>query len=237
MANWTGLVSISSNSVSKLEDFTSYSKHIASANPTGTNKASYTPTNTALQSCPSVGTAWEAAASPLPPTPNTDLCTCMSSAAKCVVKDSVSSSEYSALFGVVCGYTDCSGVTANGTTGSYGAYSMCEAKDQLNFIINRYYDTQGEKSSACDFGGSATVTTAAKATSSSCKALMRQAGSAGTGTVTSLPTGTSGGGGAQASSSKGAAGPGVIAGGVGFGQLQVGVYLVAGMAAFGMVLL
>lgn len=230
-------MSVSGSSVSKLADFSSYSKHIASANPTGTNKASYTPTNTALQSCPSVGTAWEATATPLPPTPNTELCNCMSAAAKCVVKDSIDSSDYSDLFSVVCGYTDCSGVSANGTTGSYGAYSMCEAKDQLNFIINHYYEKQGSKASACDFGGSAT-TTSTTSPSGTCKALMSEAGSAGTGTVTSQPTGSGAEASSSASSSKGAAVPGVAVGSVGFGQLQVGVYFVAAvMAACGMVLL
>lgn len=241
----TGLVSvIDSTSVSKLADFSSYSEHIASATPSGTNKASYSPTNTALQSCPSVGSAWEAAATPLPPTPNINLCNCMSAAAKCVVKDSISTSKYSDLFGVVCGYTDCSGVNANGTTGEYGAYSMCDAKDQLNFIINHYYEAQGEKVSACDFGGSATTTSTTKATGT-CAALMNQAGSAGTGTVTSQPTGTGGANGANgagasstATSSKGAAAPGVVAGTVGVGKIQFAAYIVtAALAGMGMLLL
>lgn len=163
----------------------------------------------------------------------------MSSAAKCVVKDSISTSDYSDLFSVVCGYTDCSGVNANGTTGSYGAYSMCNAKDQLNFIINHYYEAQNSKASACDFGGSATTTATTKATGT-CAALMSQAGSAGTGTVTSQPTGTGGTAGASgtASSSTGAAVSGVVVGSVGFGKVQFGAYVVSAvMAVFGMVLL
>lgn len=239
----TGLVSvIDSTSVSKLDDFTSYSNHIASASPSGTNKASYSPTNTALQSCPSVGTAWEATATPLPPTPNINLCNCMSAAARCVVKDSISTSDYSDLFSVVCGYTDCSGVGANGTTGEYGAYSMCGAKDQLNFIINHYYEEQDESASACDFGGSATTTSTTRATGT-CQALMSEAGSAGTGTVTSQPTGTGGAGGAggasgTASSSTGAAVPGVVAGSVGVGNVQFAAYVVtAVLAGLGMVVL
>ncbi|ODM14616.1 1,3-beta-glucanosyltransferase gel4 [Aspergillus cristatus] len=238
-----GLVSvIDSTSVSKLADFTSYSKHIASATPSGTNKASYTPTNSALQSCPSVNSAWEAAATPLPPTPNSELCSCMSKSAKCVVKDSVSSSDYSDLFGVVCGYTDCSGVSANGTSGDYGAYSMCSAKDQLNFIINHYYEKQGSKASACDFGGSAT-TTSTTAPSGTCKSLMSEAGSAGTGTVTSQPTATgsseSESAFASSSSSQGAAAGGVTPSvAIGFGSVQFGAYAVtAVLAGLGMILL
>lgn len=239
-ANDYGLVSVvDSTSVSKMEDFTSYSKHIASATLSGTNKASYTPTNSALQSCPSIGTAWEAKASPLPPTPNSALCSCMSASAKCVVKDSISSSDYSDLFGVVCGYTDCSGVSANGTTGDYGAYSMCDAKDQLNFIINHYYEKQGSQASACDFGGSATTTSTTKPTGP-CKALMSQAGSAGTGTVTSQPTAAEASGSSALGTATSSQGAGMVVGPtlMGVGSVQFGAYVVtAVVAGVGMVLL
>ncbi|KAH2677022.1 hypothetical protein KXV51_003214 [Aspergillus fumigatus] len=190
-ANNYGLVSaVDSTSVSTMADFKYYSSQINNnANPSGTNKASYTPTNTALQSCPTVNSQWLASASPLPPTPNEQLCTCMSNAASCVVKDSVSSDEYGDLFSLICGYTDCTGIARNATTGSYGAYGMCTPKQQLNFLLNKYYSEQSSASSACNFGGSATVTSATKATGA-CSSLMKEAGTAGTGTVTSKPTGT-----------------------------------------------
>lgn len=224
-----GLVSIvDSTSVSKLADFTSYSKHIASATPSGVNKASYTPTNTALQSCPAVDSDWRATQTPLPPTPNENLCECMSDAAACVVKDSVSSDDYADLFSLVCGYTTCSGVSSNATTGSYGAYGMCSPKQQLNFLLNKYYTEQNSASSACSFGGSATVTSTTKATGT-CASLMSQAGTAGTGTVTSQPTGTSGSSASSSTSSGLAPTTGSIM--VVVGSVQLGAYIVTAVCA------
>ncbi|KAA8645110.1 hypothetical protein EYZ11_009848 [Aspergillus tanneri] len=239
-ANDYGLVSVvDSTSVSKMKDFTSYSKHIASATPSGTNKESYTPTNSALQSCPAVNSDWRATQTPLPPTPNEELCSCMEESTGCVVKGSVSSSKYSDLFSVVCGYTNCDGLAANATTGKYGAYGMCNSKQQLNFALNKYYVEQSSASSACSFGGSATITSAAKETDS-CKSLMSQAGSAGTGTVTSPPTGTiasKSSAGASSSSSTGAA-PVMAGTFVAVGSFQLGLYVfIAGFTGVTMLLL
>ncbi|KAI2928304.1 CAZyme family GH72 and CBM43 [Aspergillus niger] len=241
-----GLVSaIDSTSVSKLADFTYYSSQIASATPSGTNKASYTPTNTALQSCPAVTSkSWLATSSPLPPTPNQELCTCMDNASGCVVKDSVSSSDYDDLFSTVCGFTSCDGIFHNGTTGTYGAYSMCGAKQQLNFVLDKYWKEQGKKADACGFDGSATTTATVKATGT-CSALMKEAGTAGTGTVTSKPTGTaagsssaSGTGGVSAVGSVGSASLGKGSAIISIGAWQVGAYVVTGVVAgLGMVLL
>ncbi|GKZ26588.1 1,3-beta-glucanosyltransferase gas1 [Aspergillus brasiliensis] len=235
-----GLVSaIDSTSISKLPDFTYYSSQIARATPTGTNKASYTPTNTALQSCPAVSAnSWLATSSPLPPTPNESLCTCMENTAGCVVKDSVSSSDYADLFSTVCGLTSCDGILHNGTTGVYGAYSMCGAKQQLDFILDKYWKEQGKKATACGFGGSATTTSTVQATGS-CSVLMKEAGTEGTGTVTSKSTGT------QVAESAGVSAVGSVGSAslakgsvVGVRGWEVGVYVVtAVVAGLGMVLL
>ncbi|PWY79155.1 putative 1,3-beta-glucanosyltransferase [Aspergillus heteromorphus CBS 117.55] len=235
-----GLVSaIDSTSVSKLTDFYYYSSEIRNATPSGTNKASYTPTNTALQTCPTVNSEWQAVASPLPPTPNAELCDCMNESAGCVVKASVSSDDYADLFSVVCGYTSCAGIFHNGTTGSYGAYGMCTAKQQLNFALNKYWKEQDKADSACSFGGSAT-TTSTTAPTGTCKSLMSEAGTAGTGVVTSEPTAAAGsasasGSGVSALSSMAGASSLVVGGG---GGLQFGVYVAtAVVAGLGMVLL
>ena len=219
---------------------------MASATPTGTNKASYTPTNTALESCPAVSSkSWLATSSPLPPTPNEQLCTCMDNASGCVVKDSVSSSDYADLFSTVCGMTSCDGILHNGTTGNYGAYSMCGAKEQLNFVLDKYWTEQGKKANACGFGGSATTTSTVKATGT-CSALMKEAGTEGTGTVTSKPSATAAGSGSASGtagvSAVGSAGSASSGRGsvmiVSVGGWQVGVYVVTGVVAgLGMVLL
>lgn len=246
-ANDYGLVKINGNSVSKLADYSYYSSEIAKATPTGVKKSEYTPTNTALQSCPTIGSNWQAKESPLPPSPNPELCQCMTDSLTCVAKDNISGEQLGKLFGVVCGYKGvCDGISSNATTGDYGAYSMCQASEQLSFVMDRYYQEQksnGNGASACDFGGAASTKSPSKATGS-CQDLMKQAGTAGTGTVTSAPTAAgksssdSSSGSASASSSKGAAAHMVSPATFGFGMIQLGAYIATAMVAgAGMILL
>ena len=134
----------------------------------------------------------------------------MTSALTCITANSVGDDDIGTLFGTVCGLGDgsqCDGITSNGTTGKYGAYSMCAPKEQLSYALNEYYEAQkkaGNGASACDFKGSATTQKAAAITGD-CKGLISQAGAAGTGTVTSAPTGTGAAGSAGAASGSGSA--------------------------------
>ncbi|OJJ49197.1 hypothetical protein ASPZODRAFT_23461 [Penicilliopsis zonata CBS 506.65] len=241
-ANNYGLVSVDGTSASTMVDFSYYSQEIASVNPTGVQKGSYDPSNTALEACPTVDSDWEAVASPLPPSPNDDLCTCMESSLECVVKDSISSDQYGDLFDTVCGYGVCAGIDANATSGKYGAYSVCNAQQQLSYVFNLYYQQQkaeNNAASACDFGGAASVTASGKA-ASACSTLLKEAGTSGTGTVTSSPTGTGAvsSSSATASSSKGAAHPSAMPATIYLGAWQLGIYLLTALVAgFGMVLL
>lgn len=235
----SGLVSVSGNSVSKLSDFTSLSAQLAKATPSSTNSADYTVTNTVAQACPATGTSW-AAASALPPIANPDLCSCMVSSLSCVANTGLSGNETATLFSTVCGLDNsaCNGITANGTTGKYGAYSMCSSSQQLSFAFNQYYTTQGQASTACDFNGNAHVQSGSQ--SNSCKSLLSEAGTAGTGSVTSVPTGTgvaSSASGSSSSTKKSAAGA-VIIPRFDMGLLQLGAYvLAAGLTGAGMILL
>ena len=233
-----GLVSVDGNSVSTLSDFTNLKSQLGKINPTGVNSASYTPTNTVGQECPAVGSSWAAKATPLPPSANPELCGCMMKSLSCVVKPGVSEDDYGTLFGQVCGYGDsiCAGIAHNATTGTYGAYGMCNSTEQLAFAFNQYVAGQSNNPSACDFGGSATSQATASA-NSDCKALMSQAGSAGTGTVTSAPTGTAGSSGSSSSKSKGAANA-LYVPRFETGALQLGVFvLTAVLSGAGMILL
>lgn len=171
--------------------------------PTGTNSASYTTSNSA-QACPTVGSSWEAKASPLPPSPDQELCSCMYNSLTCIGKSSLSDTEVGELFGEVCGASSsaCDGITHNGTTGEYGAYSMCNSTEQLAWVLNAYYEEadSSNKASACGWDGSATTKSATSA-KGTCSVLMAEAGTAGTGSVSSSPTAT--GAGAAASSGSG----------------------------------
>ncbi|KAE8356887.1 Glucanosyltransferase-domain-containing protein [Aspergillus coremiiformis] len=229
-----GLVSIDGSKVSTKADFSYLSKELASATPSGTKKGDYQPTNTALQSCPSVDGTWLATSSPLPPSPNQDLCSCMEQSLSCALKDNVSGEELNKLFGTVCGYDVCEGVTTNATTGKFGAYSVCTAQQQLSFAMNLYYEKQkakGNGDTACDFDGAAS-TKSGDSGSSACSALLDEAGTSGTGIVTSSPIGTAGSGasGAAASSSEGASGM-VTPSSVSVSVLQLGACVITAMVA------
>jgi hypothetical protein len=193
-------------------------------------------TNTVAQACPATGTSW-AAASALPPIANADVCTCMVSSLSCVASTGLSSNATSTLFSSVCGLDPaaCKGIATNGTSGVYGAYSMCNSYQQLSFAMDQYYKSQNKVATACDFSGQAKLQTGS--TSSSCSSLLNQAGSAGTGTVTTVPTGTGASGSSGSSTKKSAAGA-VIVPRLDMGLLQLGAYLfAAGVAGAGMILI
>ena len=196
-ANNYGLVKVSGNSVSTLDDFNNLASQIASVTPSGVQAGSYNPTNTAPANCPSVvatGTSRWQASNTLPPTPNKQLCQCMYNALSCV-PNRVSDDEAGSLFGTVCGLGQsagvCAGITNNATTGKYGAYGMCNATEQLGWALNAYYLAQpsANRASACNFGGSATLKSGASPTGQ-CSSLIAQAGPQGTGSVSAQPSGS-----------------------------------------------
>lgn len=172
-----GLVSIDGDDVKTLDDFNYYSSEINKISPTSANTASYSASTTSL-ACPATNTNWMAATD-LPPTPSEDLCDCMNAALSCVIKDDVDEDDYEDLFNYVCNEIDCSGINANGTSGDYGAYSFCNSKEKLSFILNVYYSKSGGEKSDCDFSGSATLQSAS--TQSACATVLSQVGSSGTG--------------------------------------------------------
>lgn len=178
-ANNYGLVSIDSNGdVSTMPDFKNLKTKLAGIDPSYATEASAG--SATVTSCPTIGADW-AANTVLPPTPDSNVCECMEDSLSCVVADDVDSEDYADLYAWVCGEIDCSGVTGNGTTGDYGAYSPCSEKQKLNFLLNLYYSANGEAKSACSADGSATLKDAT--TASSCKAVLSSAGVSGLGTV------------------------------------------------------
>lgn len=175
-----GLVSVTGDdSVSKLADFASYSSRLHAVSPTLLNAAKFTPTNTALQACPTVGSDWAVNPTGLPPTPDKDVCTCMTESLTCVAKPNLTGEVIGDLFGTVCtlSASACAGFNFDTSKATYGAYLGCAAQDKLSLAFNSYYLEQKSDPTACDFGGNATVVKAASA-ASSCKSLIASASQA-----------------------------------------------------------
>ena len=160
----------------------------------------------------------------------------MASAVSCTVSPSVSDDDLDQLFGLVCGLPGdpCAGIATSPSNGTYGAYSMCEAREQLAFALDTYNRQQRDagNTNACEFSGSATIQSAVQPTGS-CSAQIEAAGDGTT------PTGSSGSSGSRATStSKGAAAGGMTQASLNIGSLQVGIYMVCAiLSGGGMVLL
>jgi len=229
--NHFGLVSTSGNSVKTLTDFNNLSSQMKKATPTGVNSASYSVSTTVGRSCPTVDASNWLAASVLPPSPNADLCACMYNTLECVPADDISSKQMSDIFGYLGGKKGAmNGVATNATTGQYGAYSMCNAKQRLGWALNRYYQLQNKASDACGFSGAATLVKPTSAPSCSAQSSVISAiGTAGSNNVN---------GGLVASGSAGATSTSKGAGAVTFGpqavyvgSWQTGAYAVAAIAS------
>jgi hypothetical protein len=173
-ANNYGLVEVKDNNVTRLPDFNNLKSQISKVKPTGAQMSSYVPTNTKLEECPANGTAWEAS-SKLPPTPNKELCSCMTKSLNCVAKDDIKDKTVADLFSFICGGgIDCSGIHADGTSGEYGTYSMCSPMERLSWAMNSYYMAQSKAKTACNFSGGASLKTPAQ--TPECTSIIKQAG-------------------------------------------------------------
>ena len=234
-----GLVTIGNdNKATKLPDFTALSSKIAKVTPSGVSMSAYSPTNKA-QACPTQGSTWEASTK-LPPTPNDSVCSCMVQSLNCTAKSSISDDDITTNFDYLCDPSNgdfCSGILANGSTGVYGAYSMCSTKERVAWAFNAYYMDQTKNNpkntDPCDFKGVAQKQT--PKTAGTCKAVVSQAGDSGTGVVTSAPSSTNSG--SSSASSSGAAGILTIPS-FSIGAIQMATYVtLAALVGAGMVFL
>ncbi|PMD38077.1 carbohydrate-binding module family 43 protein [Hyaloscypha variabilis F] len=229
-----GLVSVDGDSLSTLADFTAWQTQIAAVKPTSVSAAAYSPTNTVGQACPTVdASTWAVQASPLPPTPNEAACSCMVASLSCVASSSLNGTVIGELFAQVCGYpgNPCSGVARNASTGVYGAWSMCNATEQLSNAFDTYYKGQKSASTACNFGGAAAVVKPAAA-ASTCSSVIAQA------TASNPVSGSSSGSSAASSSKKNDASGLTYGGNMWAGKVfAVGFTITALLSGMGIILL
>lgn len=172
-----GLVTVDDGAISTMPDYQYYSSEINNIHPT-TATVDSASTSEANFQCPASSKGWPVATA-LPPTPNQGACDCMNHALECVVDDDVDEDNYEELFSYICGQIDCGGITGDGKTGKYGAFSFCSSKEQLSFVLNLYYLDQNKRKNACDFSGSAKLVSAT--TASSCSSILSAAGPSGLG--------------------------------------------------------
>lgn len=127
--------------------------------------------------CPALSSNWQANKS-LPPTPNQSLCDCMIKSRSCVPKNNLPSEKYGGIFRFICqaDKAACAGINGNTTTGVYGAYSMCDDKAKLAYVLDEYYKHQNSATYACDFEGAAQIQSSDN--DSSCRDALAKASSA-----------------------------------------------------------
>lgn len=239
-ANDYGLVSVKGSSASTMKNYDALKTRMASVAPSATAMDSYKPTNSPA-SCPELSKSWAVKGGTLPPTPDSNLCDCMYSSLSCVPADSTDAKDYGAIFNYICGAAPaaCAGINGNTTTGVYGAYSMCNPKQQLGYVLDQYYQSQNSAKDACDFKGKAVLKSGNA--ESKCSSALSSASSVNSiaATATSdVGGGTSGGSAGAATSSNAAVAGGPMRGLFGLGELAVGLYVVVAMGVgAGMVLL
>ncbi|KAI0470795.1 family 72 glycoside hydrolase [Xylariaceae sp. FL0804] len=231
-ANDYGLVTVSGDSASTMKDFAPLKTQYAQASPSSTSSAAYTPTNSAA-ACPTIGDSWKAAEA-LPPTPDSDLCSCMYNSLTCAPSDDLAEKDFGDIFGYICGADEdaCAGIKSDSESGVYGPYLMCNSKQQLGYVLDAYYQNQDSSSDACDFDGSAKVVSN-PSVASSCSASLSSASSAVevVATATSASTSTGSGSGSSSSGSS-AATPGArMAPFLALGDIVVGLYVLVAMGA------
>ncbi|KAF6071449.1 Glucanosyltransferase family protein [Candida albicans] len=143
-ANKYGLVSVDGNSVKTLSDYNNYKSEMNKISPSlaHTSTLSSSDASKTLQ-CPGTAASTWKAATNLPPTPDESYCDCISKSLECVVADDVDKEDYGDLFGQVCGYIDCSAISADGSKGEYGVASFCSDKDVCSASINSKASASG----------------------------------------------------------------------------------------------
>jgi hypothetical protein len=134
-------------------------------------------------------------ATSLPPKPNPTLCSCMMSTLRCVdngeaaaivdIRDyGTNRTKVIKVFNQFCSQNEalCLGITSNGTTGQYGAFSACNETERASWILDRAYKAQNNDSQACGSAGGVLQVPEANLPNQ-CQFLLRQARPDGTGIV------------------------------------------------------
>ncbi|KAK0117670.1 1,3-beta-glucanosyltransferase gas1 [Cadophora gregata] len=148
-----------------------------------------------ISSCPTIDAGFRASTK-LPPRPNPQLCRCMMSSLSCVVPEAIPAVAVSDLLEKVCleDLTSCIGVSKNGTSAVYGAYSGCNMYQQYSWALNRLAITRSSNGKPTNCSFSTWERSQSPSISPTCSSMLLQAGVLGDGTVklqTTSPTSSS----------------------------------------------
>ncbi|KAF2275975.1 uncharacterized protein EI97DRAFT_433910 [Westerdykella ornata] len=181
-----GLVQLRGDKVKPYPDYTSLSIQLARVAPATTTKSGYIPSNTP-PACPAKSDKWKAAAVPLPPHPNSQLCACVADSLDCDIVTN-DTHVYGKNFDYICGVNHalCAAIVRDPALGFYGGMSHCEPRDQLAWIANQFYKGANQQNQACYFNGAANIKK--PFLHSECKDFVKNIARLGTGYVPS-PTG------------------------------------------------
>ncbi|KAM4061191.1 glucanosyltransferase domain-containing protein [Hirsutella rhossiliensis] len=225
-ANDFGLVKVSQGELTKMKDFDALKEQATKADPKRLHMSDYKPAGKQRE-CPAVDDIWRASDS-LPPTPDKGLCDCMVKSSTCVPKSDTSPKKFGDIFGYICGSDKalCAGISADPSTGVFGAYNMCDDSAKLAHVLDAYHTKQKKSADSCDFDGAATTQQAS--TEASCSPALASASDLNKHAATA----TSPAGGKASSSDDSVAVHGVsITRAFSVGDFALGLYMIAALGA------
>lgn len=184
------MVTIDGSTVTKSDDFNRLVTQYGQASPPNSPSRDST-SDSSYPACPSQNSSF-LASSTLPPTPNDPACNCLESNLACTFSPPSGSNSTAIsvingqLLGTACGLLstsggNCNDISSNGTTGTYGRVSFCDAggclfpsgisdieltscfstAEKLSYVMSLYYQSQSRNPSSCDFGGNAQLNSGA----------------------------------------------------------------------------
>lgn len=154
--NEYGVVKINDNGeVEKLDDFNFLKNEYLKARPEGIHKKDYLNANIKnITNCPATGSAknWKAS-NKIPPKPNVQKCDCLSTYLPCLVVPFEDPTRYKNIFDTVCNKMNCSDITADGASGTYGEFADCSTEQKLALQISKMFAINKAAHSANDGSG------------------------------------------------------------------------------------
>jgi hypothetical protein len=194
-------VVIDGQNVTQRRAYSSISSQFARATPTTTKLSDYTSTNP-FPKCTDI--AFEAGRdgpiniteaftinSTIPNPPYPPLCHCMARTLSCVANPTynISTSYLAMRRACAANPAFCTGIESNGRTGFYSSYRFCNLTERAGWAVNQQYLAAGgsDPAACAAAGGVLQAPTPARLAGPDCETLLRQAGPAGTGTITFTP--------------------------------------------------